>query len=196
MPLDDRMIWIDTETFGLNVKTDYLLEVGFKITDYDLNTIDDFQTTIWDTPTYDERYDICLESDADEYVRNMHINSGLFKDAINGGASVSIAEQEICDWLEGHGIRDGKEPLCGSSVHFDRGMLEVQMPKVFERFHYRIVDNSVLKELCAAFASDMYAHLMPGRNIHRVLPDLEDTINEFRFYRDNFLWDTRPGVPL
>ena len=34
----DRMIWIDTETFGLNPQTDYLLEVGFKITDLQLQT--------------------------------------------------------------------------------------------------------------------------------------------------------------
>jgi len=191
MPLTDRMIWVDIETFGLDTHKDFITEVGFKITDLDLNTIDDFQTCVWSTPEYDTRLAEMKLSKKDLYVYNMHVKSGLWGEARRIGAAPQVAEREICEWLEGHGVtKDTEEPLCGSSVHFDRGMLEVQMPLVFERFHYRIIDNSVLKGLCQAFNPRLYEQMPPhDRKTHRVLPDIEDSINEFRFYKDNFMFE-------
>lgn len=192
MPLDNRMIWIDLETFGLDPKLDFVTEIGFKVTDLELNVIDDFQTCIWTTPEYDERLEKMKNNPADKYVFDMHTKSGLWDDAQKQGIEPWHAEDRILTFLDGHGIRDAKEPLCGSSVHFDRAMLEAQFPQVFDRFHYRIVDNSVLKTLCEAFAPEIHAKIPnKSRGIHRVLEDLDDTIEEFRFYRDNFIWDTR-----
>jgi oligoribonuclease len=186
------MIWVDLETFGLNPQSDPVVEVGFKITDLDLVTIDDFQIVIWDTPTYDERFEIMKNTLADQYVYKMHQTSGLWEDCQRIGASPDVATEKINTFLEGHGIRGGEEPLCGSSVHFDRDMLGAQFPSVFERFHYRIIDNSVLKGLCQAFSPELYVQMdLEPEGLHRVLPDLDDTVNEFRFYKDNFIFETR-----
>jgi oligoribonuclease (3'-5' exoribonuclease) len=37
----------------------------------------------------------------------------------------------------------------------------------------------------------VYAKLPPKVEIHRPVQDCRDTVSEFRFYRDNFLWTTR-----
>ena len=43
---------------------------------------------------------------------------------------------------------EGKCPLAGNSVHFDKVFLEKYMPKFVRHLHYRIVDVSTVKELC------------------------------------------------
>jgi oligoribonuclease (3'-5' exoribonuclease) len=120
----DRLVWIDLETFGLKAATDPVLEIGFRITDLDLNVVDDFQCVIWESP-----------------------------------------------W-------------------FDRDMLAMWYPKIDDLCSYRVIDVSSIKELCARYNPTVYARLDAETNPakkHRVLPDMNDTINEFRFYRDNFL---------
>ena len=51
--LNDRMIWTDIETFGLDPAECPILEVGFIITDLDLIEIDRWDIKIWDSPSYD-----------------------------------------------------------------------------------------------------------------------------------------------
>lgn len=183
MPVDGRFIWVDIETFGLDTAGDYVLEVGFKITDLELEVIDDFQEVIWDTPLYDLRMDQMYYNPKDSYVLNMHKQSGLFEDASVNGMSLANFEERLSTWLEGHGIRDGQEPLCGSSVQFDRERLTFWWPKVMERFHYRNVDISSFKEVLVGLNGGGPLIGQPkGRKIHRVLPDIEDTIGEFSFY--------------
>jgi oligoribonuclease len=48
-------------------------------------------------------------------------------------------------------------------------------------------DNSTIKELCKRYAPAVYEACPGKKEEHRVLPDLEDSIEEFRYYRDNFL---------
>ncbi len=188
----DRLIWVDIETFGLDPVNDPILEVGFKITDLDLHTQNAQSWTVWDSPTYDERYEAMLQNAKDEYVLEMHKKSGLWRAARQYGKPILIVEREINNWLQDHEVYGAEEPLCGSSVDFDRGMFGAQMPTVFNRFHYRVIDNSTLKELCKRYAPDIYSKMdVQSRKIHRVSQDLEDTIQEFKFYRDNFIWDTR-----
>ena len=186
----DRMIWIDTETFGLNPQTDYLLEVGFKITDLQLNTIDNFEIQIWQPFTYAARLVLCQTIPKDEIVLEMHRKSGLFTDAQEYGVTILEAEHFMNQWLDMHQV-NGEDPMCGSSIQFDRGMLEVQFPSIFSRFHYRNIDVSTVKELCRRFAPEIYEKKGEGReSLHRVTPDLEDTLVEFRYYRDAFFWAT------
>ena len=186
----DRMIWIDTETFGLNPQTDYLMEVGFKITDLQLQPRDEFRIMIWQPFTYDERYAQCQTDPADEFVLNMHRESRLFHEARQSGVNILQAEFLMNEWLDNNEV-NGEDPMCGSSIQFDRSMLEVQFPSVFSRFHYRNIDVSTCKELCRRFAPQVYEKKGECReSLHRVTPDLEDTITEFAYYLDAFFWVT------
>jgi len=59
-------------------------------------------------------------------------------------------------------------------------------------FTYRNIDVSTLKELCMRFNPDLYAAIKVEFKKedakHRVLPDLDATLAEFRVYLDNFLF--------
>lgn len=187
----DRFVWVDLETMGLDPEKDPIVEMGFRITDIDLNTIDDFEVQIWTSPYFDQ----CREN-AIQYVKDMHKQSGIYTDGPHlstGAVTPEIALGEALDWLRGHGIQK-TEPLCGSSVQFDRSMLHEQYPDVEALFSYRNIDISTVKELCRRLNPDVYERLeevAPAKKLHRVLSDLDDTISEFRFYRDEFLiWGT------
>jgi oligoribonuclease len=64
------------------------------------------------------------------------------------------------------------------------------MPEVDEAFSYRVIDVSSVKELCRRLNPKVYARLnqeVKKLERHRVMYDINDTLNEYRFYRDNFL---------
>lgn len=184
----DRFFWIDIETTGLNPDADLLLEVGIRITDSELDLIDEKDWQLWNTPHYDQ---VCGENftNLDEFILNMHTKSGLLEDACSVGMVPAAAEAEIVEWLTGHGV-EKSDPMCGSSVQFDRSWLAEWMPSVHKKFSHRNIDISTVKELCRRLNPELYSKLeqhAPKRELHRALPDLQDTITEARFYVDNFL---------
>ena len=184
MPLSDRMIWCDLETFGLEDDSP-ILEYAFAITDLEFNLVDDRTSTVWTSPHYDELYQVwanpSVRGGSQDYVFNMHQKSGL-RDAARGeGLDPFAAELDLNDRLNSHGIR-GEEPLCGNSVHQDRVWLRTHWPSVNNKFHYRIVDVSSIKELCNRFDPDV-AEGKPNKGLdHRALPDLYETIAEMKYY--------------
>lgn len=185
----DRFIWVDIETTGLDPATGLLLEVGFRITDVELNLIDHNEWQIWE-----DSYDGIVGIDPwchklDEFIRNMHFKSGLLDLDGPGGEPLDKVAEQAYDWLITHNV--GKtDPMCGSSVQFDRGWLLVHMPYVESLFSYRNIDISTIKELCRRLNPDLYSKLekySSKREMHRVMPDLEDTCSEANFYFQNFL---------
>ena len=182
----DRLVWVDIETTGLDAKGNLLLEVGFKITDLNLETLDEKDWVIWGSE-YDS---FCIESNIDSFVWEMHRKSGLWHDAKQNGLPPTLAKNQINEWLLGHKISSA-DPLCGSSVQFDRRWLDVHMPAVTEQFSYRNIDTSSIKELCRRYNPELYAKLDESTNpvkLHRAMSDLDDTVNEFGFYLENFLF--------
>lgn len=185
----DRLVWTDIETMGLEPTMHPIMEVGFVITDLDLEIIDDFSICIWDSPAYEKFW----EARAVEYVKNMHTKSGLLDACLEIGADPITAEEEINSFLEGHGVKDRQEPLCGSSVAFDRSFFLTQFPSIESRFHYRNIDISSIKEICKRYNPRVYQLLDESttkQELHRSLPDLADTVNEFRYYLQEFLIDS------
>lgn len=167
------MGWVDVESTGLDTENDVLLEVGVIITDDDLTEIDRYSLTIW----HPHRV---LHRSCDNFVRNMHIHSGLWS-LVQSDNSTTLfnANKFFTRWME----RYPDLPMCGSSVHFDRAMLRRWMPEFEARFHYRNVDVSTLKELAYRWWPSMYDSRPTDRKIHRVIPDIEDSIAELHHYR-------------
>lgn len=188
----DRIVWCDVETFGLDVKTDPIIEVGFAVTTPSGDLVDEFQTFIWESPLHDRRMAL-LREQADQgdssakYVLKMHKTSDLWRSAEESGISLREATEEARGFLGHYSISN--EPLAGSSVSFDLRMLQNWMPTVAERFSYRVIDISSIKEICARVNPEMFAFLEEDtkpKKAHRVLPDLGDTIREYKWYLDNF----------
>lgn len=188
MPISDRLVLVDIETTGLDPKINLILEVGVMIVDLDLNIIDDFQICLWDSPMYDMFISRWAKDPMNEYANGMHSKNQLWDECRAVGVPVLEATAKLEGFLVGHGLTKN-EPMCGSSVAFDRGYLLEHMPTVESMFHYRNVDVSTLKELCAAYNPNVYATLKETvipLEIHRVLPDLQDTVGELSYYLKNF----------
>lgn len=181
---DGRLVWVDIETTGLDKETDVLLEVCFKITDLDLNVKSRFHSLIW-MDNYLDKWGNVIE-----VVREMHTKNKLINEAHERGSAIQIAESHLLEWLLRHDI-GADDPLCGSSVQFDRDWLTYLMPNCMRFFSHRNIDVSTVKELCRRFNPTLFEKLeedVKPKKLHRADPDIMDTIEEFRWYRDNFLW--------
>lgn len=192
MAANDRLIWIDTETTGLEPAEGLILEIGIVVTDLDLRYQDSFHRVLWSSPGYDK---YVTEATLGELVWTMHTSSGLITEAVEGGVDPTSVQEDLSEWLNDLMV-DRTEPMCGSSIQFDRNWLEYHMTDIADLFSYRNIDISTIKELCRRYNPVIYGRLdevTQPQKLHRVIPDIDDTINEFRFYRDNFLFDAVSG---
>lgn len=182
---EPRLVWLDIETTGLDPFYDRILEIGFVITDLNLVAIEDYSVLIWEPMFADE------VENAPDLVIKMHTDNQLLKSCQIVGKTQEGAFTNLMHFLDGHDIKGKTEPICGSSVHFDRNFLRAHplYQKIDDRFSHRNIDVSTLKELCRRFNPEiieMVEKIIP-RGEHRAISDCWDTIYEFSQYRDYFL---------
>jgi oligoribonuclease len=185
--VDEHLLLCDLETTGLDPRDDLILEVGFVVTTLDFRVVSSFTELV--APGHQIAWD-----ELSEIVQQMHNTNGL-REAIDAGKGEDLdtVEADLTDWyFELFG--KGKCPLVGSSVSFDRGFLREHFVDFPDMIHYRNIDFSSVKELCRRYNPEVYSKLPVAQAKHRAIPDLEDTINEARFYVDNFLHTTRPAL--
>ena len=87
-------------------------------------------------------------------------------------------------YLAAHCPSDSRPPLAGNSVATDRGFLARDMPLLDAFLHYRIVDVSSIKELSRRWYPRAYFGAPTKRGNHRALADIQESIEELRYYRD------------
>lgn len=190
------MIWIDIETTGLSLDTDAILEVGSIITDEFGNPLHK-NTWLINNPadrTFIQNGVFGNANDRfDQYVVDMHTKSGLWADwtraweDVGDGHTISEFEISFLNWIARLLPEVKKPPMCGSSVHFDRYMLLANAPKVGEYFGYRTIDVSTIREVAKLVNPRIAEHEPTERDTHRVLEDIEDSIELYKFYLDEFL---------
>lgn len=141
------LLWTDIETTGLDPQDDLILEVGWLITDDQLNVIRPLRSAVIENSIKRVR------SMCDEYVTKMHYNSGLFH-AIEFYPTYPLGEVEqwIIEDIEavsGSFLDSGTEKprFAGSSVHYDKSFLTLRMPELAKRAHYRIYDVTTIQQL-------------------------------------------------
>jgi oligoribonuclease len=76
--------------------------------------------------------------------------------------------------------------MCGNSICQDRRFLARYMPTLEAFFHYRNLDVSTLKELAKRWRPGL-AEEFKKSNRHEALADIYESIEELRFYRENFI---------
>jgi oligoribonuclease len=109
----------------------------------------------------------------------MHTDNHLFDEVGIVGLERSFGEDVLCTWLKA-ALGDADPPVMGgSSVHFDRAWLKRRMPALESMFHYRNLDVSTLKEVNRRWP---FAEWDGDRKAHRSLPDIDDSIAEFKSY--------------
>lgn len=130
----------DVETTGLDIDTISLLEVALVTFDADLNPLDSTSVVI--------RHDVD-SLDLNDFVRNMHTENGLLDKVAASTTDLRSAENYLLSWWSGAvKTADDKKPyMLGSSITYDRMVLEKFMPKLHDQFHYRSLDATTVKLL-------------------------------------------------
>ena len=175
-PENPPLIWIDCEMTGLSLENDALVEIAVLVTDAELAVLGEgVDVVITTTPEK-------LAGMRDE-VRTMHTESGLLE-KIPQGVSLSAAEDLVLEYLQAHTVA-GKSPLAGNSVGMDRNFIARDMPRLNDYLHYRTVDVSSIKELARRWYPKVYFGAPKKTGNHRALGDIQDSIEELRYYRNS-----------
>jgi len=181
----DRLVWIDCEMTGLDTSADALIEVAALVTDVDLTVLGDGVQVVVRPPE-------AALSQMGDFVRQMHVSSGLL-DELDDGLTLEQASEEVLAYVRHWVPEANKAPLAGNTVSTDRVFLARDMPELEQHLHYRIVDVSSIKELARRWYPRAYYNAPTKTGGHRALGDIQDSIAELRYYRRAVFRDP-PGL--
>ena len=174
--MNARLVWIDCEMTGLDLRRDALIEIAALVTDADL-------------VPFGEGVDVVIHASDEaldampDVVRDMHAKSGLTDEVRQSTVTLAEAEKLVLDYVRAHVPEGRSAPLCGNSIATDRGFIARDMPELDEYLHYRMVDVSSIKELCRRWYPRVY-YAQPEKGLaHRALADVRESIRELEYYR-------------
>lgn len=174
----DYLIWIDMEMTGLLPDVDRIIEIAIVVTDGNLNTIAEAPVLVV------HQADLVLDG-MDGWNKSTHGKSGLIDKVKASSLDDAMAEIKMLEFLEGY-VPAQASPMCGNSICQDRRFLARWMPKLETYFHYRNLDVSTLKELAKRWKPEV-AQGIKKHGKHEALADIYESIDEMRFYRENFI---------
>jgi len=174
--VQDKLVWIDCEMTGLELRSDKLIEIAALVTDSELNVLG-------------EGVDIVIHADDEalaampEVVQKMHAHSGLTEEVRAATITLGQAEQQVLDYIKQFAPEPRSAPLCGNSIGTDRGFIVRDMPTLDAYLHYRMIDVSSIKELCRRWYPRIYFGQPEKGLAHRALADITESIRELAYYR-------------
>lgn len=154
---DIAFLGLDTETTGLDPETSHILEVG-------LVAFDDHLRPIAQTSRVFVVPEVVVHvrsagRDLHPAVAKMHTETGLWDELhqrlmhnppVNYSSVDALLVATLHGWYEQFGKPERALPMLGSSVHFDRRMMEGRFPKLLGEFSHRNIDASTLGEIVKA----------------------------------------------
>ncbi len=177
-----NLVWLDLEMTGLDHNTNVIIEIATIVTNKNLEIIARGPMLA----IYQPEAKLAL---MDDWCIKTHTNSGLVNRVRESKVSVEEAEMLTLEFIK-QWIPERQSPLCGNSIGTDRRFMHKYMPKLENYFHYRIIDVSTIKELALRWRPDIKAYAK--RNSHLALEDIEDSIEELKYYIGNFLIKNKP----
>lgn len=170
---------MDLEMTGLEPDRHVIVEIATLVTDDELNVVAEGPDLVIHQP------DTAL-AEMNELVTEMHTKSGLIEAIKASNMSLEKAGAETLAFLKLHIPNERSVPLCGNSIGTDRRFLARYLPDIEEYLHYRSVDVSTVKELAKRWNPKILTGAANKKETHRALDDIVESIEELRFYRQNF----------
>lgn len=173
-----NLIWLDLEMTGLNPETDRIIEIATVVTDKQLKILDQ-------GPVLAIRQSEAVLAAMDDWNQKHHGQSGLIERVRQSQVDEAEAERQTLAFLR-RWVPERTSPMCGNTIGQDRRFLCRYMPGLETYFHYRSIDVSTLKELAARWAPEI-KNGFSKIAAHQALDDIKESIDELRYYRQNFI---------
>jgi len=172
------LVWLDMEMSGLEPETERILELAMVVTDSQLNTV--AESPVWVL----HQAEAVLDG-MDAWNKGTHGKSGLIDKVRASTLDEAAVEAQALAFMQQF-VPQRTTPMCGNTIGQDRRFMVRYMPQLEAWFHYRNLDVSTLKELCRRWRPDL-AKGFEKKGKHEALADIYESIDELRYYRDNFL---------
>ena len=169
-----HLVWIDCEMTGLEPERESLIEIATIITDYDLNIVARGPVLAIKAPA-------ARLAGMNAWNRRTHGASGLLDRVKREGVSLAEAERQTLNFIRKHCYAQ-TAPICGNSVGHDKRFIAKYMPKVYNFLNYRVIDVSTIKVLSKEWYGGKYPG-PPKQELHLALADIEESIEELRYWR-------------
>lgn len=173
-------IGIDIETTGLDERSEEILEIGAVLFDDRLNEIDHIQVV---APTRAGWMRV-QEDDLDEFIVDMHTRSGLIDEIKDMPAHSSKGLEAVIGTIQEWNARlGGRQPMMGSSVHFDRAFLKEHLRDLHDVFAYRNIDASSLWQMAVVMNPIKAERALTQRSAqatHRTIDDVRASAETLR----------------
>lgn len=169
---------MDLEMTGLDPATEVIVEIATLITDNDLNVIAEGPDLVISQP---EAVLVAM----DPFVVEMHTSSGLLTAIRESTITLDQAGAQTLEFIKKHISEPRTIPLCGNSIGTDRRFLAKYLPDIENYLHYRSVDVSTIKELVKRWYPGLEITRPTKAGAHRALDDVQESIRELKFYREN-----------
>ncbi|MCA9327097.1 oligoribonuclease, partial [Candidatus Saccharibacteria bacterium] len=159
-----RLLWIDLEMTGLDPQADVILEVAAEITDFEFNTLANYEAIVLQpsgTVTARMQKNVWWQDypeNRDEFIRKT-------SDAAVAKSSEQV-ERELVELIQQH-FGAEHAVLAGNSIHNDRNFIRTWWPKLDLKLHYRMLDVSAWK----VFMQGRHGVEFEKREVHRAYDD-------------------------
>lgn len=163
-----KWLWVDMEMTGLDFERERIIEVAALVTDAEFNTLDSFESVIFQPQTF-------LDS-MDDWNKNQHGQSGLLA-KIPTAPKVDWVEDQLCHLVQKHFTTE-RPVLCGNSIAQDRKFIDRYMLRFASLLHYRMLDVTAWKILM----NQRYNISHKKAESHRALDDIQESIAELKTY--------------
>lgn len=174
-------LWVDTETAGLQYSQagkrlpGELMELSAILTDSNLNVIFEHDWTI--------KFKSQMAEHMDKSIYTVHKGNGLIDSCKKSKLESHDIEDKLIELLDKYTRSGDIIMLAGNSIGFDKEVIRRNCPNVFEKLYYRVLDVSSIKELLLMIRpSIVYNAQNQKKYIHRALPDIKESIDEFKVY--------------
>jgi len=174
----NNLIWLDMEMTGLDPDRDRVIEIAMVATDSALNTLAESPVVVVHQP------EAILDA-MDDWNKSTHGKSGLVDKVRASTVDEAAATQILLAFMREH-VPERTSPMCGNSICQDRRFMARWLPGLEAYFHYRNLDVSTLKELARRWKPEVYKGVVK-KGAHTALADIHESIEELRYYRENFI---------